>query len=143
MICMAVCPSPITIDTFQDAWKYIARKRRWSMKKELIRRVSVSLAQMVYFFVFMILALGIFYEMCGPLVRRYMDQLPQVGIWWKQISEPVLAGYAYSTLCRGSVSSAFLRRSSSGNTDYPVVPPPYSKTNRGYQTGCLAASRLC
>lgn len=89
---MAVCPSPITIDTFQDAWKYIARKRRWSMKKELIRRVSVSLAQMVYFFVFMILALGIFYEMCGPLVRRYMDQLPQVGIWWKQISEPVLAG---------------------------------------------------
>lgn len=89
---MAAYPSPITTDNFQLAWKYIARKRRWSIKKELIRRVSVSLAQIVYFFVFLILALGIFYEMCGPFVRRYMDQIPQVGIWWKQLSEPVLAG---------------------------------------------------
>ena len=89
---MAGCPSPITAENFQAAWKCVARKRRWSVKKELIRRVSVTLAQLVYFFVFVILAIGIFYEMGGPFVRRYMDVLPQVGIWWRQISEPILEG---------------------------------------------------
>lgn len=89
---MAGCPSPITAENFQAAWKRVARKRRWSVKKELIRRVSVTLAQFVYFFVFVILAIGIFYEMGGPFVRRYMDVLPQVGIWWRQISEPILEG---------------------------------------------------
>ncbi len=89
---MAACPSPITADNFQTAWKCIAQKRRWSMKKELIRRVSVSIAQILYFFVFLILALGVFYEMGGPLVRRYMDQFEEVGIWWNLISTPVLAG---------------------------------------------------
>ena len=89
---MANYPSPITQENFQEAWKCIARKRRWSIKKELIRRVCVSIAQLLYFAVFLILALGIFYEMCGPLVRRYMDQFPEVQIWWNQISTPVLAG---------------------------------------------------
>ena len=89
---MAHCPSPITADNFQTAWKWIARKRRWSMKKELIRRVTVSVAQILYFFIFLILALGVFYEMCGPLVRRYMDQFKEVGIWWAKISTPLLSG---------------------------------------------------
>lgn len=89
---MAPCPSPITAENFQAAWTCIARKRRWSMKKELIRRVCFSIAQILYFFLFLILALGVFYEMCGPLVRRYMDQLPEVNLWWSQISTPVLAG---------------------------------------------------
>lgn len=89
---MAACPSPITADNFQTAWKCIAGKRRWSIKKELIRRVSVSVAQLLYFFVFLILALGVFYEMGGPLVRRFMDQFEEVGIWWHMVSDPVLAG---------------------------------------------------
>lgn len=89
---MAGYPSPITRENFQEAWKCIAGKRRWSMKKELIRRVSVSVAQLMYFFIFLILALGVFYEMGGPLVRRYMDQLPEVQIWWNQLSTPILAG---------------------------------------------------
>ena len=57
---MANYPSPITQENFQEAWKCIARKRRWSIKKELIRRVCVSIAQLLYFAVFLILALGIF-----------------------------------------------------------------------------------
>ena len=89
---MTKYPTPITQENFQEVWKCIARKRRWSIKKELIRRVCVSIAQLLYFAVFLILALGIFYEMCGPLVRRYMDQFPEVQIWWNQISTPVLAG---------------------------------------------------
>lgn len=89
---MSHCPAPITAENFQTAWKCIARKRRWSMKKELIRRVSVSVSQILYFFVFLILALGVFYEMGGPLVRRFMDQFEEVGIWWHMVSDPVLAG---------------------------------------------------
>lgn len=88
---MAKYPSPITQENFPLAWKLIARKRRWSIKKELIRRITVSVAQLLYFFIFLILALGVFYEMCGPLVRRYMDQFPEVNLWWTQISTPVLA----------------------------------------------------
>ena len=89
---MANYPSPITQENLPLAWKQIARKRRWSMKKELIRRVTVSVAQILYFFIFLILALGVFYEMCGPLVHRYMDQLEEVGIWWAQIRTPLLSG---------------------------------------------------
>ena len=33
---MAGCPSPITQENFPEAWISIARKRRRSMKKELI-----------------------------------------------------------------------------------------------------------
>lgn len=83
---MAACPSPITADNFQTVWKCITRKRRWSMKKELIRRVTVSIAQILYFFIFLILSLGVFYEMCGPLVRRFMDQFPEINLWWTQKS---------------------------------------------------------
>ena len=50
---MAACPSPITADNFQVAWTAIARKRRWSIKKELIRRISVTVAQIIYFFIFL------------------------------------------------------------------------------------------
>lgn len=46
----------------------------------------------MYFFIFLILALGVFYEMCGPLVRRFMNQYEEVGIWWSLISTPILAG---------------------------------------------------
>ena len=91
---MAACPSPITAEQFRDAWICIARKRRRSIKKELIRRVCVTLAQIVYFFVFLLLAIGIFYEMCGPLVRSYIDVVPQVGIWWGQLRAAVLDGAA-------------------------------------------------
>lgn len=91
---MAACPSPITAENFRSAWKCIARKRRRSIKKELIRRVSVTLAQILYFFVFLVLAIGIFYEMCGPLVRSYIDVVPQVGIWWGQLRAAVLDGAA-------------------------------------------------
>ncbi len=96
---MAACPSPITAEQFRDAWKCIARKRRRSIKKELIRRVCVTLAQIVYFFVFLILAIGIFYEMCGPLVRSYMDRIPQIGAMWSWIRDAVLAG-AVGEVCR-------------------------------------------
>ena len=94
---MAACPSPITAENFHSAWKCIARKRRWSMKKELVRRVSVTLAQILYFFVFLILTIGIFYEMCGSLVRSYMDVVPRVGIIWGQIRDAVLTGAANET----------------------------------------------
>lgn len=89
---MTKYPTPITQENFQEAWKCIARKRRWSIKKELIRRVSVTIAQLVYFFVFLILAFGVFYEMGGSFIRLYIDQIPQAGIWWNQLSAPVLAG---------------------------------------------------
>ena len=56
---MAAYPSPITAENFKAAWKYIARKQRWSMKKTLIRRLAVMLAQIVYGCVFVIMfALG-------------------------------------------------------------------------------------
>ena len=92
MILMAAYSSPITAETFQDAWKYISRKRYWSIKKELIRRIGVTLAQAAYFVVFAILSMGVLYEMCGPLIRSYMDMLPQVGIWWGRIRESILQG---------------------------------------------------
>lgn len=83
--------APITEENFSEAWKWIARKRRWSIKKELIRRVSVSIAQIVYFFLFLILTFGVFYEMGGSFVRIYINQIPQAGIWWNQLSAPILA----------------------------------------------------
>ena len=56
---MAAYPSPLTAENFKAAWKYIARKQRWSMKKSLIRRLAVMLAQIVYGCVFVIMfALG-------------------------------------------------------------------------------------
>ena len=56
---MAAYPSPITAENFKAAWKYIARKQRWTMKKSLFRRLAVMLAQIVYGCVFVIMfALG-------------------------------------------------------------------------------------
>lgn len=95
---MAAYPSPITTENFHKAWNCITRKRRWAIKKELIRRVSVSMAQIVYFFVFLVLTIGALYEMGGPFVRRYMDQLSQIGRWWNQISEPLLADATTETM---------------------------------------------
>ena len=92
MIPMAACPSPITADNFQTAWKAIARKRRWSIKKELIRRISVTVAQIIYFFIFLFLALGVFYEMTGELSRYFMDQVPEWGIYWNKACEFFFAG---------------------------------------------------
>ena len=89
---MASCPSPITADNFQTAWKAIARKRRWSIKKELIRRISVTVAQIIYFFIFLYLALGVFYEMTGELSRFFMDQVPEWGIYWNKACEFFFAG---------------------------------------------------
>lgn len=91
---MAACPSPITSENFQAAWKAIARKRRWSIKKELIRRISVTVSQIIFFFIFLILGLGVFYEMCGDLARYYMDQVPQWGYYWNMACDFFFAGTA-------------------------------------------------
>ena len=89
---MAAYPSPITAENFKAAWKYIARKQRWSMKKSLIRRLAVMLAQIVYGCVFVILAIGIIYEKGGESARLFLDQIPVVIDWSCRISAAVLEG---------------------------------------------------
>ena len=89
---MAECPSPINAENFQAAWKAIARKRYWSIKKELIRRISVTTAQIIYFFIFLYLGLGVFYEMTGDLSRFFMDQVPEWGVYWNKACEFFFAG---------------------------------------------------
>ena len=73
---MAAYPSPLTAENFKAAWKYIARKQRWSMKKSLIRRIAVMLAQIVYGCVFVIMfALG---ELSGS------EQGPMHAVLWRR-----------------------------------------------------------
>ena len=114
--------APITEENFSEAWKWIARKRRWSIKKELIRRVSVSIAQIVYFFLFLILTFGVFYEMGGSFVRIYINQIPQAGIWWNQLSAPILADASTETMrilrCAGILYCSLF---------YCTIPEPPSK----------------
>lgn len=143
---MTKYPTPITQENFDTAWKCIARKRLWSIKKELIRRVSVTIAQLVYFFVFLILAFGVFYEMGGSFIRLYIDQIPQAGIWWNQLSAPVLAGVsteAMRILRWDSVSSAVLHGDSPCIAHCSIVPSPDTQENRRCATGCLAAAFSC
>ena len=102
MIAMAACPSPITAENFQSAWNYITRRYRRSVKKELARRVSTVLAQAAYFVIFLVLILGIFYEMSVPLVRAYMNHFPIQWNWWNQISglfQENVPGEIYRILC--------------------------------------------
>ena len=88
---MAACPSPIAAENFQSAWKVITRKRRWSIKKQMIRWLATFSGQLTFFFLFLFLAMGIIYEMGGPLVRDYMDQIPMVGHWWSRFAAPFFA----------------------------------------------------
>ena len=89
---MAAYPSPITAENFKTAWKYIARKQRWSMKKSMIRRLAVMLAQIVYGCVFVILATGVIYERSGASARLFLEQIPAVTDWCCRVSAAVLAG---------------------------------------------------
>ena len=91
---MGTCPSPIATGNFQDAWRAVTRKRRRSMKKALIHRVCFPVAQVIYFCLFLILAVGIFYKMGDAAVRSYMDRIPQIAIWWDRLSSPVLSAAA-------------------------------------------------
>lgn len=76
----------ITEETLPETWKRIARMRRRAIRKELIRRVSVTVAQLVFFFVFMILAFGLVYKLGGPMLHRYIGEIPTIGVWWNHIS---------------------------------------------------------
>ena len=99
---MAACPSPITAENFQSAWKYITRRYRRTLKKELARRISTVLAQTVYFLIFLVLMLGIFYEMSMPLVRAYMNNFPIQWNWWNQLStlfQENVSSESYRILC--------------------------------------------
>lgn len=86
---MVTFPQPITAENFSAVWTYTARKRRWSIKRELIRRMTVTLAQVIFFSVFLILAFGIFYEMGGGLVRSFIDQIPDLGRLWDRFYDLV------------------------------------------------------
>ncbi len=89
---MAVHPTPITNENFQSAWKRIARKQRWAMKKALIRRTAVALAQLVFGCVFTVLAAGVIYKTGGALTKSFLSQMPQLMNWCARISGAVLEG---------------------------------------------------
>lgn len=89
---MAAGFSPITSENFQTAWKIVARKHRRSMKKALIRRFPVMLAQLFFGCVFLILAFGVIYESGAPGARSFLDQIPEAMNWCSRVAATILEG---------------------------------------------------
>ena len=89
---MAAYPVPITTENHKLAWKYMARKQRWAMKKDMIRRISVTLAQLIFGCVAMILVFGVLYDMEGSGIRFFLDQVPEAAKWIRQTTASVLDG---------------------------------------------------
>ncbi len=89
---MAVRSAPITPENFKTAWKYAAGKQRAAMKKSLIRRTAVALAQIAFGCVFTVLATAIIYETGGSLARNFLNQIPKVVDWCRAVCGAVLEG---------------------------------------------------
>lgn len=88
---MAVCPSPITSETFPVAWRSIARKRYWAKKKWIIRSVCVPISQLLYFFAFLILAYGAAVSMAPASVQSFLTKLPELTRLWEKFAAVLLA----------------------------------------------------
>lgn len=82
----------ITADNFDQQWDHIASMRRSAMRRALVRRLVDVPVQIVFFASFLVLSLGIFYEMGGGLIRDYIDLVPQAGELWNRIAAVVYRG---------------------------------------------------
>lgn len=88
---MAVCPSPITSETFPVAWRCIARKRYWAKKKWVIRSICVPVSQLLYFFAFVILTYGAAYSMTPDYIKGLIAQIPELVNLWEKFAAILLA----------------------------------------------------
>lgn len=82
----------ITLDNFEQQWKLMAVRRRSAMRGALVRRLVDLPVQIVFFTAFLLLSLGIFYEMGGRLIRDYIDLVPQAGELWEQVRDVLYRG---------------------------------------------------
>ena len=88
---MSACPSPITVETFPQAWRCIARKRYWAKKKWVIRSICVPVSQLLYFSAFVILAYGAAYSMTPDSVKRLIEKVPELVRLWEKFAAILLA----------------------------------------------------
>ena len=88
---MSACPSPITDETFPQAWRCIARKRYWAKKKWVIRSICVPVSQLLYFSAFVILAYGAAYSMTPDSVKRLIEKVPELVRLWEKFAAILLA----------------------------------------------------
>ena len=88
---MSACPSPITVETFPQAWRFIARKRYWAKKKWVIRSICVPVSQLLYFSAFVILAYGAAYSMTPDYVKRLIEKVPELVRLWEKFAAILLA----------------------------------------------------
>lgn len=82
----------ITAENFDQQWKLMAARRRSAMRGALVRRLVDLPVQIVFFASFLLLSVGIFYEMGGGLIREYIDLVPQAGDLWNRIAAVVYRG---------------------------------------------------
>ena len=88
---MSTCPSPITAETFPQAWRCIARKRYWAKKKWVIRSICVPVSQLLYFFAFVILAYGAAYSMTPDYIKSLIAKVPELILLWEKFAAILLA----------------------------------------------------
>lgn len=84
-------PTPITPETFPDAWKYAARKLRWAKKRGVIARVILPLTHPFYTAAMAFLSFGIFYGHTHPLVTKYLNQQPNIVAVWQKFQGVIYA----------------------------------------------------
>ena len=77
----------ITPENFDQQWKLMVSRRCAAMRGALVRKLVDVPVQLVFFTAFLVLAVGIFYEMGGALIREYIDLVPQVGELWNRVRE--------------------------------------------------------
>lgn len=94
---MVSLPASITADNFSKVWKYSARKFYWSKKKAVIRKVSVPVSQLLYFFLFIIFSYGAAYSMIPGTVHRYILKLPVLVSLWTDFESLFFASAATET----------------------------------------------
>lgn len=84
--------TPVTRENFSEYWQRAASLRRGAMRRSLIRKAVDLLVQIVFYLVFMVLALGAFYEMGGALIRDYVEQVPEAAALWNAVADGLFVG---------------------------------------------------
>lgn len=94
---MAFCPNTLNEETFPAFWKYVRRKYRQSRKRAVIRNASVPIAQVLYFFVFLVFVYGAACSMIPGAVHRYLSEIPAMVDLWKDFEAFYFAPAATET----------------------------------------------
>ena len=86
--------TPITPETFPEAWKFARRKLYWARKKAVVRYLVTTVSQLLFFGIFTVLAYGLLYDLSTGEVHGFLEKLRGAVLSWEKISAILFTGAA-------------------------------------------------